>query len=49
MKDVCVAAYGRAKGGINGFIPLKLPKLVLTADAEYIAHLVNANVVVNVQ
>jgi len=39
---------GGTQGDIEGFIPfLKLPKVDLTTDAEYIANLVN--VVVNVQ
>ena len=38
---------GHTQGGIKGFLP---PKLNLTADAEYVADLVNvSNVVVNMQ
>ena len=31
----------RTQRGTNGFIPLKMPKLNLTTDAEYVANLVN--------
>ena len=34
----------RTKGGIKIFIAPKLPKLDLAADAEYVANLVNVNV-----
>jgi len=49
-----LTGYGqlRNQGGVNGFIPpAKMPKLDLTANAEYVANLVSSVicVVVNVQ
>jgi len=39
----CIQLQGRTQAGIKGFLPQKLPKLDLTADAKYVADLVNAN------
>jgi len=44
---VKMSETGRAyPGDTKGFISPKLPKLDFTADAEYVAHLVNVSVVV---